>query len=653
MATLPSATTTINAEAGALAGGTGYCVVMGCVGTNADTTPRVFASAKSLIAQHGYSPAVDYAALHIENTKQPVLFVGLPVTTAGVASRQDASGVTGTSAITIAAGAAGYLEEVDGILTVTTGGTIGTTGIKFTLSRDGGVSSTPVNLGTASSYTVPYVGIVISFAGGTLIAGDEYTFHTSAPMWGATAISAAKTALVAQQKLSRSWMVIGDVTNSTFAGYINTSAAAYQTSNDRFTYARCNVRDHLPLASMARVTVRMSGTPTLTFLEVGAGSDTITRSAGSFVADGFAIGDVITVAGSVSNNVTAAVTGVSALVLTLGGAAADDLVNEGPVSGCTIVGSHGVTFAEVGGTADTITRSGGSWLDDGFAAGDIITIAGTSSNNITTGALASVTATVLTLGSSDLVAEVIGSRSFTITKGETMAAWVSAMDAAFTSIDGKPHIDIGLGRDRVASPIVGASFRRPAAWFASIREYQHDVHIPTWRKEDGPTIGVGLVDTNGNVVEFDERVDGGGLAGRFTCLRTWSNGPEGAFVAMSLTRDTEGSLLSYTHNMAVTNVACAVVQKATENVVGKVIQLKTDGTATAASLGRIEESVNTDLAIALMTEFVIGEGPRASSAVWTASTTDVLNVVDATLTGVLALVLNGTIVHVNTTVKVT
>ncbi len=102
----------------------------------------------------------------------------------------------------------------------------------------------------------------------------------------------------------------------------------------------------------------------------------------------------------------------------------------------------------------------------------------------------------------------------------------------------------------------------------------------------------------------------------------------------------------------VANVGCTIVQTATENIVGSVLQLDDDGHATAAALGRIEEAVNTDLEIALLQEKVIGEGPRASKAVWRANTTDALNVVDATLTGVLDLHVNGTVVHVDTVVKV-
>ncbi len=649
MPTIPSASVAISATAGALAGGTGYCVVMGCAGTNADSVPRVFSSATDIVAEHGYCPAADYAALHIEATGKPVIFVALPVTTAGVLGREDTSGWTGGSVVSVAAGSAGYLEETDLILTCTTGGTRGTTGIKLTLSLDGGVTEKVVNLGTATSYTVPYVGIVISFGAGTMVAGDVYTCTTTAPMWGSTAISTAETALLAQQKLSRTWLVVGDVANATFAGYVATSIGAYETAGKRFALARAQVSDRTPLAEMSRVTARMTGTPTITFAEVGSGSDTITRSAGSFITDGFSVGDIITVSGAVAttgyNNVTAAVTGVAATVLTLGGAAADDLINEGPISGVSIVGSHALTF-----TTTTATRTGGSWLDDGFAVGDSVTFGSTSLNNITV-TITVLTATVMTFASGG-TAEVIGTRTATCVKGQTMAAYVAAQDAAFSSVDAKKRLSLGIGRLRKQSPITGWEFRRPVQWAASIREYQHDVHHPTWTKEDGPLDGWSMLDTNDNIVEFDERTNGGAIAARFTCARTWGNGPNGAFIAFDMTRETEGSTLQLTHNVEVANVFCTVVQAKTENLVGKTPQLDSDGHATGRDLGVLEESVNTDVKQALLRTFVPGEGPRASFAVWRASTDDDLRGPDATLTGVGELHVNGTIVHVSTLVAV-
>lgn len=88
-----------------------------------------------------------------------------------------------------------------------------------------------------------------------------------------------------------------------------------------------------PEATLARVT--LSGSPSLTFAEVGATGDTITRSAGSWISDGFTVGMQVSVRGTVSNNVSsAAIAAVTSTVLTLDTA---DLTPEGPVSGCKVV----------------------------------------------------------------------------------------------------------------------------------------------------------------------------------------------------------------------------------------------------------------------------------------------------------------------------
>ena len=208
----------------------------------------------------------------------------------------------------------------------------------------------------------------------------------------------------------------------------------------------------------------------------------------------------------------------------------------------------------------------------------------------------------------------------------------------------------GYGRARKLSPITGYRFRRPVSWMASLREYQRDVHVPCWRKEDGPCSGWDLEDTDGNNVEHDETIVGGGLSARFTCARSWANGPGGTFVALSLTRDTEDALLSRTHNQHVANVACSTVQAETERAIGAVLTLNADGTATEAALTALERPVNSALARALLQAGP--DGARASGATWTASRTDVLNTPGATLSGVLALELNGTVEQITTLVRV-
>lgn len=78
--------------------------------------------------------------------------------------------------------------------------------------------------------------------------------------------------------------------------------------------------------------VAMAGNPNLTFAAAGG---TVTRSAGSWVTEGFRVGFKATITNSASNNVAlVSVTAVSATVLTLDAT----LVDEGPVGGVTVIG---------------------------------------------------------------------------------------------------------------------------------------------------------------------------------------------------------------------------------------------------------------------------------------------------------------------------
>jgi len=656
MATLPNANTRLAASAGGFSGGTGLIMVAGCVGKNADGIPRYYTSLKSLLAQHDYAPAVGYTAIHFNDARTPVLFVGLPVATAGVVGRQNSTGVTGTCAITVAAAVAGIMEAVDGVVTVTKGGTVGTDQIGLEISMDGGRSTKKYRLGTNNSYTVPYLGIVINFGAGTLNVGDKYTFSTTAPMWDQAAIQDLRENLAEQKRLTRTWLIEGDCQDEDDAADVLEQVNLYATTHKRFVMARVQVRDRIPLASMSKITKRMTGAPNITFAEVGGTGDTIARSSGSFVDDGIAVGDIVTVSGAVAsagaNNVTGVVVGVTATTLTLD---TTDLVSEGPISGVTITASPAITFAEVGATSDTVARSSGSWIADGFRVGDKFTVTGavasSGANNVVDAPIVALTATLITLGTTDLVTESVRQDTLTITKGETHAAFVAAMDAEFADIDNAPRIDIGLGRVRKTCPITGWKFRRPAQWRVSVAEYKHEIHTATWAKELGPEDGWDIEDADGMVVEHDEATDGGALGGRFTCLRTWSNGPEGVFVARSLTRAVESSVLSNSHHMQVANLFCSIVQAEAEMAVGKNLVIDPEsGFAEEASLKKIEKRVNKKLQRELLRD--TREGQRASAARWTANRTDDLSGPEPKLTGKGFLVTNATLVEVETEVEV-
>ena len=110
-------------------------------------------------------------------------------------------------------------------------------------------------------------------------------------------------------------------------------------------------------------------------------------------------------------------------------------------------------------------------------------------------------------------------------------------------------------------------------------------------------------------------MNGGLLDSRISCARTWGNGPTGAFIAQSLTRATDGSILGMTHNARIANLAQTICQKVTEGFAGQVLVLNAADvngkrTAKPASLAVLAAKVNEELRRNLL-ENVGGEGPRA------------------------------------------
>ena len=661
MASLPQATTRVSEIATAAVGGTDLIALLGPVPTNADATPRLFGSASAIYAQHGYSELLEYAALHTAETKKPMLVIGIPIETPGAITREVKTGNTGNSVSTLAAGGDGVLCEHDGVIMVIEGGTVGASQIILGLSLDGGRTTKRVRLGTATSYTIPYVGVAVSFTTSTLVTGDTiHTWHGSGPRGDAAGWILAFAALAAQARQFRSVLLFGDLQHDTEATAFLSLLNAYETSYDRFVFGRASVRDRLDAFTQAGPELvsasHVMATAVLSF--DADNGDSLTRATGSWYVDGFADGDVLTISGTQDNDgvTTTPVRVVSDTVIGLTPIGGRPVVDEMSVSGVTVTGEPSLTFAE-GEAGDTITRSAGSWIAEGFEVNDVVTITGTTTNDgpFTVTAVGTF---ALSFADGVLTAELIGATGVTmtapdrvVTAGQSKAAWMATITAEFSTIDTAPRISLGAGRGRVFSPFTGWSFRWSPSWAASLREYQHDLHIAPWRKADGNT-GFDLYDAEGTLAEWDDRVDGAAAsAARFTSFRTWSNGPGGAYLAQSLTRAVDASLLVQTHNVAVVNLAQGTCQAATEDAIGKSLTLNDDGTATTESLKEIESSVNSALSLALLTN-TKNEGARASSAQWDAATDDVLNVPEATLTGVLTLNLNGTIHSVNTTVRV-
>jgi hypothetical protein len=640
MHTLPSARTTLASQSPTAPVATDLIHVIGAVPQNADGVPRLFSNVAALLAFHGYAETAEYPALHMEGAGKAVLFAGLPIATPGHIGRTE-SLHTGTALVTAAVGSDGALAEVKGRVSVLRGGTVGTSQILLSVSLDDGASYKTARLGTALTYTIPYIGVTLTLeSGGTLVTGDEiFVFETTAPAFDSTGVTLAKTKMEAGQYITRTWLFVGDQSTLAGAQAIEGAADAYETETERFIVAKAQVRDRRVVkASRPRCALVPATNAQIVFAEVGATGDTITRSSGSFVSDGFQVGDYIRVTGSLSNNVSGKITAVSATVLTLD---TTDLAAETLASGGAITGAPSIVFATT-----TITRNRGSWVTDGFAVGDVVTIAGSTSND-GTAIITTLSATVMTCAASSFVSETNGMDVVTFSFEESETAWASDIDGDFAAVVSK-RIDLGAGRLAKISPITGYKMRRPVQWADSVRAYSHDLHLATWEKDIGPLDGWDIAG------EHDERVNETLLAGRFTCARTWGNGPTGAFIAMSVTRTDPDNILSLTHNMCVANLVQAVVQRETENFVGKTPVLNPPDDTGKKTLATPERTrFNTRVNSALQRNVGSPEGARWSGATFAVSTDDDLGVADATLTHSTALDFNGTIVHVSGSVGVT
>lgn len=634
MPSLPRARVRVSEASGSLASGTDILAILAPVPETADMVPRMFSGAQALLDLHGFAEGIELAAMQFEDTGLPVYFLGMPIETAGVIGRRNTAGNTGTSAVSVSGDS---LTEHLGVVRVATGGTVGTDQIVLEVSIDGGRTFRRVRIGTGNSYVIPYIGVTIALGAGDLETGDTVlTWSATGPRISAADLATARANLAAELQLFRDGVLVGDLMQAEDATALLAQVNAYETEDDRFVAFRANVYDRLPLTAIEPHSIRVVP-GALTFETTG---DTVTRAAGSWLADGFAVGDVVTFSGTASNNAAHTIEVLTDTVLTVVG----NLVDEVASAGAVVVSQIGLAFSNSG---ETVTRSRGSWLDDGFRVGDVVTTDGTSGGtNDFTAAVTVATALVLTFGAGTVDAdEVAAVGAVTVEAGQSKAEWMTEITDEFEGVTDAPRIGLSAGKRAALNPITQAYLRRPPSWAAAVRSYQHDLHVTTWRKKDGilPRF------TSDDPEDWDDRVDGGaGSAARFTTFRSWSNGSRGTYLAVDCTRATEGTPRVHFANTNVTNLAQTIVQLETENIVGSTLELNADFTATEADLrAQADDPVNRRLQSELLTN-QRGEGKRASRAVWAASREDKYNQAENTMHGTLSLTLGGIVFNVET-----
>lgn len=305
MATLPSVSSAIEEVGGGVSEGSDLICVMSCM-QKGTTNPLLVTKIQDMLDEYGRGEGLEFAGHYVEQTKLPVLFVRLPTVTAAALGPADTTGTTGTSVRTFTGTP---LDDEEIVSKVVTGGTIGVAGIEIKVSRDGGTTYGPViRLGTATSYLIPNTGITENYAAGTLVANDTAKLRTTSARYDNPGLTAAFTAVAAQGRKPRLFLICGDIADITTAQDILDEIAAYETTHKR------NARV-LFCARQKTFPAVMQGKPT--DIDFDTTLDTITRNTGSWITDGFKVGMTIAITGTTLNDSFAGViTVVTATVLT-------------------------------------------------------------------------------------------------------------------------------------------------------------------------------------------------------------------------------------------------------------------------------------------------------------------------------------------------
>lgn len=145
------------------------------------------------VQQFGAGPLAEYGAYNISVANKPFVAVRANTSISATYTAITAH-VTGSSVPT--AGGTSPLEHYAPVINILNGGTIGTAGITYQYSLDGGSSFSGVQaLGTSNVLTIPNSGVSFNLSSGTLIAGDNWSCFTERPLSNNTDLPAALEAL--------------------------------------------------------------------------------------------------------------------------------------------------------------------------------------------------------------------------------------------------------------------------------------------------------------------------------------------------------------------------------------------------------------------------------------------------------------------------
>lgn len=187
----------------------------------------------ALVSQNGYGPGVELAGFVSNSTGNEVAFVAVPLTGGAntVVSPKAPGG--STSALTLTGTP---FDSYYALVTVLVGGTIGSAGPQIGISLDNGrttaftvnlPATTPATVTTGTSFTTQ-TGLSLSFAAGTLVAGDSFSWVSTEGVWTDAAINSAINCMLPIPSLIPEdiWIAGGSAARTTGNGY-TTPGAGY------------------------------------------------------------------------------------------------------------------------------------------------------------------------------------------------------------------------------------------------------------------------------------------------------------------------------------------------------------------------------------------------------------------------------------------
>lgn len=235
----------------------GQLAVIGISSSGTGNTPTAIGDIQTLQSTFGSGPLVELGAHVLQLGGGPI--VAMRVTAAGTGTNGSVTHAgTGVATGTLSGAP---VDDFDLIVKIVAGGTNPAAATAtFQYSLDGGKTwSAVIALPSSGVYVIPNTGVTITFSAASLVAGDTFTYHETAPAFTNTELATALDALLADPSTWFAVAVAGIPADaSTWAAMfatMDTKLEGAATSLARYSYGYLSAPD---LSDSALVTAQAS-----------------------------------------------------------------------------------------------------------------------------------------------------------------------------------------------------------------------------------------------------------------------------------------------------------------------------------------------------------------------------------------------------------